>query len=187
MNKVYLYSIAAAVAVCSLPLTGYSAEAASAKVAAESKPRTPKNAKASEKVVVIPADQVNTKRVLLAMCENKVKASLGEDGAVEVQIGDNVYWIYVEKESKYLKFCWNLGLRDCPLDKAKALCHKYNVNKVFLRFRMGEKNKNVVVTDYYMTYAGGLIEKNLLDSLDWIRTVAEEFRVDLAKSIQGEE
>lgn len=177
MKTEMLCSIAVAAACCLPSASVFAAEPAAGSAA--------KATAGSAASAVIAPDKVNAKSIMRALSE-RFNASIDKDGDVKVLCGGLGHWININAKNKYLKFYLDIGLSKCPAAKVEALCRKFNSERVFVRFSQDDQEKSCVYGTYFMSYAGGLGEENLRDTMDWFCTVVAEFREDAAKLVPAE-
>ena len=120
---------------------------------------------------IVPESQVNVERLRNLFTDALLKAEIDKDGDVKVitELGTRVF-VSVDDKRKLLKFLsmyrFRKGARDS--DKLK-LVNTLNDEVVFSRFSV--LGKDLLVSDYFLSYEAGILPFQIVNSLRWFSRV----------------
>ena len=105
--------------------------------------------------------------------DSKYDVTVDEDGDLVVTKGKFEFFVSIIAKSKLIR-C-HAGWKkpdELSFPQLLLLANQFNFDKHFLRVYIDPQTGGIR-TDYYMLYAGGLLEDNLLDAVDWFCDVTQ--------------
>ncbi|MDZ7373791.1 MAG: YbjN domain-containing protein [candidate division KSB1 bacterium] len=121
---------------------------------------------------IIPEDLVTAKELADLLQQEEYSAQVDEDGEVRVTMGEGTFvYIAIDTVRRLLKFYTLFRFRpNAPLASKLTLVNRMNDEVIFVRFSMAATD--ILFTDYFLSYDGGLLWHQFLRSLAWFSRVA---------------